>query len=229
MLNTMKTSNFLLIALFSLTLLALLGSNLVLKTRFDKIDKKDPLYGYKKEAVQPFKYVRLHGKAFGVTEIHPGKKFEILAAPEKKYYDWKVVGDTLILNYKREWEIYGPFNEQTLSTAPNFYISAPEIKTITSQNTAVKVKDWKNGDMVIKMEKGALLLTENAIENLNTDVQSGGLVKFDSNNNFGNVAIQVKDSSSLKIEKDVFKSFKANVEAAAHIDLPGNLYTPTHP
>lgn len=220
----MKKSNILLIALFSLTLLVLLGSNLALKAEFDKIDRKNPLYGFRTETAKPFKFVKLEGKAFGLTEVRQGDKFEILASSEKKYYDWKVVGDTLIFNYKREWGLNGSFTEQTLTIAPTFYITAPDIKSITAQNVPFRVKNWKSGDLSINMENGVLLFSENTIANLNTNVQSGGLVKFEGNNNFGDVAVQVRDSSNLKVDKNIFKSFKADVDAAAHIQLPGALY-----
>ncbi|MCE6989909.1 GIN domain-containing protein [Dyadobacter sp. CY323] len=220
----MKTSNILLITLFSLTLLVLLGSNLVLKAGYDRIDKSDPLWGYRKEPAKPFKYVKLQGKAFGLTEISPGKEYKITAGPDKKYYDWKVVGDTLVFNYHRDWELSAPFTEEALNIGPNFYITAPDIKSITSQDVPVHITNWKSGDLVIKMNKGALLVSDNVIDNLNTDVHSGGFVKFGKSNNLGNVSVQVKDSSSLKVEKDIFKSFKANVDGKAQINLPGSLY-----
>ena len=220
----MKTSNILLITLFSLTLLVLVGSNLVLKAGYDRIDKSDPLWGYRKESPKPFKYVKLQGKAFGMTEISAGKEYKITAGPDKKYYDWKVVGDTLIFNYHRDWELSAPFSEDALGMNPNFYITAPEIKTITSQNVPVRIKNWKSGDLLINMNKGALLISNSTIDNLNTNVHSGGFVKFESSNILGNVTVQVKDSSSLKVETDIFKSFKANVDSNTHINLPGSLY-----
>jgi hypothetical protein len=220
----MKTSNILLIVLFSFTFLALLGSNMVLTKEYDKIDKNDPLYGFNRKIVQPFKYVKLEGKAFGLTEIHPGKSFEILTLPEKRLLDWRVTGDTLVFIYKRDWELFRPFSEQDLGNTPTVVITAPEVRGIIANNVPFSIKNWKSADMFIRQIGGALLLGHNTIENLTTDMSSGGYAKFDHSNNLGNVAIQVKDSSSLKIEKDVFKSFKANVDAAAHIDLPGNLY-----
>ncbi|KQS33773.1 GIN domain-containing protein [Dyadobacter sp. Leaf189] len=220
----MKQSNIFLIALFSLTFLVLLGSNLILKAEFNQIDLNDPFYGFRKETVKPFQYVKLGGKTFGLTEINQGDKFEVMASPEKKYYEWKIIGDTLVFNYKREWEQYGPFTEQTFNIAPNFYITAPGIKTITADNVPLRVKNWKKGDLAISMKNGVLLLTDNAIENLDTDVRSGGLIRFGGRNSIGNVNIQLRDSSSLKVEKDTFKSFKADIDTLAHIEIPGKLY-----
>ncbi|WP_439555868.1 hypothetical protein [Dyadobacter sp.] len=220
----MKQSNIFLIALFSLTFLVLLVSNLILKAEFEQIDRNDPFYGFRKETVKPFKYVKLGGKTFGLTEISQGDKFELMASPEQKYYDWKIKGDTLVFNYKREWEQYGPFTEQTFNIAPNFYITAPGIKTITADNVPLRVKNWKNGDLAISVKNGVLLLSDNAIKNLDTDVSSGGLIKFGGVNSFEKVNIQVRDSSRLKVEKDVFKSFNAEIDSLAHIELPGKLY-----
>ncbi len=220
----MKTSNILLIAVFSVVLLALLGSNLVLKAEYEKIDKNDPLYGFRTEAVQPFKYIRLEGKAFGLTEIHPGKTFEISATPEKRLLDWKVTGDTLVFTYKRDWELFGPFTEDNLSIAPTIYISAPEIKGITSHNVPFRIKNWKSGEMTVRQEGGALLFSDNSIDNLRTQVSSGGVLVLKSKNTFGDAEVQVRDSSSIKIENDNFKSLKASVDSSAHINIPGSMF-----
>lgn len=219
----MKTSNILLSVVFTMVLIAIVGSNLVLKAEYDKIDKNDPLYGYKTEAVQPFKYVRLEGKAFGLTQIHPGKKFEISALPERRLLDWKVTGDTLIFTYKRDWELFVPFSEDNLIAAPSIYITAPEIKGIMSKNVPFRIQNWKSTEMSVWQEGGALQLNGNHIENLKTQVSSGGILVFQSKNSFGNAEVQVRDSSSFKIEKNNFKSLKASVDSSAHINVPGGM------
>jgi hypothetical protein len=220
----MKTSNIFLIAVLSLTLLVVLGSNLILKAEYDNIDRNDPLYGYKSESVEPFKYVKLNGNTFWLTEIHPGKHFKIDAVPDKKYLDWKVSRDTLFITYHRDLQPDRPYLDDILEKQPYIFITSPEIHGVTSQNSALRIKDWHHKEMSVKMDNGALLLTGNTIENLTVDVRSGGYLKLDSRNQFGRVAAQIQDSSSLKIERNVFRSFDAKVDSTAHINLPGSLY-----
>ena len=55
----MKTSNKLIISLFALLFLAILGSAMVLKAEYDKIDQDDPFYGYTSEVVTGFSAVKL--------------------------------------------------------------------------------------------------------------------------------------------------------------------------
>jgi hypothetical protein len=219
----MKTSNILLIAVFSVVLLALLGSNLALKAEYDKIDKSDPLFGYKKEVVQPFKYVRLEGKAFGLTEINQGSTHEISILPEKRLLDWKVTGDTLVFTYKRDWDLQGPLSKNDLTRAPYIYISAPEVKGIMAQNVPFRIANWKSGEMSVMQEGGALLFSNNSIDNLKTRVSAGGVMEFQSKNTFGNAEVQVRDSSSLRIEKDNFKSLKTSVDSSAQVSIPGGM------
>ena len=105
----MKTSNILLTCLLAVMLLFIVGSNLVLKAEFDKIDRKDAFYGYKQETVKTFKYIKIQGKQIGITQIQPGKNYEIRFNKDRKLFDWKVIGDTLEMTYKRTW------NEQPIS------------------------------------------------------------------------------------------------------------------
>ena len=77
--------------------------------------------------------------------------------------------------------------------------------------------------MTIRQEGGALLFSDNNIETLKTQVSSGGVLVLKSKNNFGNAEVQVRDSSSIKIEKDNFKSLKASVDSSAHINIPGGM------
>jgi hypothetical protein len=220
----MKTSNILLILVFTFSFLALFGSNMVLKSEYDKIDKKDPLYGFNREIVKPFKYVKLEGKAFGLTEIHPGKNFEVLTLPEKKLLEWKVTGDTLVFTYKRDWELFRPFSEQDLAIAPTIFITAPDIKGVIAHNVPFKLKNWKSTDMFVQQNSGALLLSDNTIENLKTDVSSGGFLMINPTNAFGNADIQIADSSGFKVEKEVFKSLRARVDSSSHISIPGGMF-----
>lgn len=220
----MKISNILLIIIFTVTFLVLLGSNLVLKAEYDKIDKQDPMYGYNKQTVQSFKYVKLEGKAFGLTEIRPGKNFEVLTLPEKRLFDWKVTGDTLVFTYKRDWELFRPFSEQDLGIAPTVFITAPEVRGIIANNVPFIVKNWKSADMFIRQNGGALQLGNNTIENLKTDVSSGGFLMVNPTNDFYNAEIQIADSSTFKVEKDVFKSLRARVDSSSHITIPGGMF-----
>jgi hypothetical protein len=222
----MKTSNILLTCLLAVTLLFIVGSNLVLKAEFDKIDRKDAFYGYKQETVKPFKYVKLQGKQIGITQIQPGTSYEIRFNKDRKLFDWKVIGDTLEMTYKRTWNEQ-PNQHDKLNYKPVVYILAPQISGVTTEKTTSIVKGWKNQNMIIKQSGNVMLLTDNTIHDLSALLTQGGNMKIDSNNRIENSITEVKDSSSFSTDKNIFKSFQAHVDSTGHISLPGDLYRKT--
>ena len=100
----MKTSHILFLTTMSLFIAFTLGINWILKGEFDKIDKKDPYVGFSSHPLEPFKYVRLHGSGFGLTEIRTDKAPELKMIIEPKYLDWKVAHDTLTIYFKNDWK-----------------------------------------------------------------------------------------------------------------------------
>jgi hypothetical protein len=222
----MKTSNILLICLLAVTLLFIVGSNLVLKAEFDKLDRKDAFYGYKQETVKTFKYVKIQGKQIGITQIQPGTNYEIRFNKDRKLFDWKVIGDTLEMTYKRTWNEQ-PNQHDNLKFKPVVYILAPQISGVTTEKATSIIKGWKNQNMIIKQSGNVMLLTDNTIHDLSALLTEGGNMKIGSNNRIENAAAQVKDSSTLSTEKNIFKSFQAHVNSTGHISLPGDLYKKT--
>lgn len=219
----MKTSNILLTCLLAVMLLFIVGSNLVLKAEFDKIDRKDAFYGYKQETVKPFNYVKLQGKQIGITQIQPGTSYEIRYNKDRALFDWKVIGDTLEMTYKRTWNEQ-PNQHDNLNYKPAVYILAPQISGVTAEKTTSIIKGWKNQNMIIKQAGNVILLTDNTIHDLSASLTEGGNMKIDSNNRIENANAQVKDSSLFSTDKNIFKSFQAHVDSTGHITLPGDLY-----
>lgn len=218
----MKKSNILIIALLAITLLFVVGSNLVLKAEFEKIDLNDPYYGFKKEALKPFSYVKVNGKQVGVTQIEPGAAFEIRYIVDKKMLNWEVNGDTLELTHRAILDEYD--RNYDLDTKPAIYISAPKLSGIDVTNTVNIIKGWKTANFTLKQKGKSLLLTDNSISNLSATIDSGGYMLINGKNKIGKSEIIVKDSSELSSEKDIFGSFQVSVDSSAKIKLPGSLY-----
>jgi hypothetical protein len=219
----MKASNILLAVLLSMILLITVGSNLVLKAEFDKIDRKNPFAGYKKESVKPFKHIKLEGKELGLTEIRQGDIYEIRMMPEHRYLDVDVVGDTLKLTYKRDGSPDDRGAARTLNAVPSFYIIAPAITSVDAKNITWKLRGWKGENMLIKQSGSGFGFADSDIANLHVEASGGAFTRFDAKNAFGAVNIAVKDSSTLVVEKDVLKTFNAQVDNSAHISVPGSL------
>ncbi|WP_159473724.1 hypothetical protein [Dyadobacter sp. 3J3] len=219
----MKQSNFLIIGLLALILLFVVGSNLVLKAEFDKIDQKDPFSGYKREILKPFSYVKINGKQVGLTQIQPGATFQIYYVTDRKMLDWKIKGDTLELTHK---SISDEASDRHLDfdSKPVFYISAPKLSGVDAANTVNIIKGWKTTDFTLIQKGKSTLLTENSISNLSARLNSGGYLLINGKNKIGKSNILVKDSSELSSEKDIFNSFEVSVDSLAKIKLPGSMY-----
>lgn len=219
----MKTSNILLIITVSLFFLVTLCSNLVLKNQFDKIDKNDPFYGFSKHQIKPFHYIRMQGKDVGLTEIRQGPVAEIRTITQPKYLRWDVSGDTLILTYTPEGnQGYRP-RGGAFGSLPSFYVTAPELKGIISDNIRCKIKNYKFGDLMVQQKGDGLLMTGSSIDNLTARVSANGYLKLDQKNHIGTADIEVRDSSALSADKDMFKLFNAKIDSSAYISMPGSM------
>lgn len=229
----MKTSTKLITILLALSLFAMIGSDMTIKAKFDKIDKNDAYYGYLKKPVKPFKYVKLTGNFFGYTQIEPGKEFEIRMMDFHNYtikpkIDWTINGDTLHVHYATQGEKY-PYNDKIYWGAPHVYIIAPQLSGVQSIGLTSNIKGWKNGTMSVEQTGYGIIFSDNYFDELSIDLKSGGIVDFGIKNAIGHVDITVKDSSKLIVNKDVFESFKMKVDSTAHISLPGSLYGKNSP
>lgn len=222
----MKTSNILILGLLALTLLFGLSSNFVLKGEFKKIDQNDPFAGYRKEPLKSFKYVTLSGKAFGLTQIQQGDKFEVRTTINPEILDWNIVNDTLKVNYKRNWNEAGYNPPNPFDGKPVIYIIAPKLSYIRSSGVTCIVRNWKTEDLTIDQRGNRMLITDNTFGNLSARLTAQGYIQINHKNKIEKAVVTVKDSSAFTTE-NVFKSFSMQVDSAAHVSLPGNLIKQT--
>lgn len=218
----MKTSNILLIITLSVFFLVTLSSNLVLKDKFDQIDKDDKFYGFSKHPIETFKYLHLKGKGFGLTEIQQGPKAEIRMITLPKYLEWKTAGDTLVVTYKADWK-QGYQPHDAFGSLPSIYIIAPQLEGIISDNIRSKVKDYKFGDLVIDQRGDALLLDHTSVRNLKATISGNGFLKANPESRIEMAKIDIRDNSVFNAEKDIFGDFDAIIDSSAHISLPGSM------
>jgi hypothetical protein len=223
----MKTSNRLLWVLLACTMLAILGSNLVLKAEYDRIDFKDPFYGYSRESATPFSVLKLQGGYSFLVQVQPGKDFEVrVSEKEKSFVKWQVRGDTLQLTFSLEdspfyYRVGDAFNHR-----PVAYISAPQLKAVHAYGSTCKLTGWQHADWILTHQglKSGMQLIDNAIDTLSATVQQGGFLQVDAKNRIGKTQVRVMDSSSFVARKDVFESVKIQADSTASVNLPGALF-----
>lgn len=224
----MKTSNLLLLALLAFVFISMIGYDLGLKKNFDRIDRNDPYYGYSHDTLPPFKYIKLRGKQFGMVQILPGKIFEmrqqnLSGFPYNAGLEWKVVGDTLFIDHSLDIDRYAFGNGYAFGRNTYLYIMAPALSGVQSDGIVTSVKGWKGGEFSVRQTGEGIRLTDNTFDQLIIEAHAGGYVEITGNNHIGAATMQVRDSSTLIVEKDVFKSLKVQVDSTAHINLPGSL------
>lgn len=224
----MKTSNLLLLALLAFIFISMIGYDLGLKKNFDRIDRTDPYYGYSHDTLPPFKYIKLTGKQFGMVQILPGKIFEMRKQdmrgfPSNPGLEWKVANDTLFIDHSLDIERYPFGNGYTFGRNTYLYIMAPALSGVQSDGIVTTVKDWKEGTLSVRQTGEAMRLMDNIFNQLILEAHAGGYVEIKGNNQIGAAMMQVRDSSTLIVEKDVFKSLQIQADSSAHLNLPGSL------
>lgn len=218
----MKTSNILLTVAISLFVLVTLCSNLILKNQFDKIDKDDEFYGFARHPVPAFRHVRLQGKNFALTEIQQGSKPEIRMLTLAKFLEWKMSGDTLVVNYKPDWNPgYQP--RASFGSLPSIYIIAPKLEGIFANNIRCAVRDYQFDNLVVEQKGDGLLFENSSAKKLTATIYDYGYLQLKPDNHFGSTDIDVRDSSTFHAEKDVFTDLKAKIDSSAFINMPGSM------
>ncbi|GAB3178355.1 hypothetical protein [Telluribacter humicola] len=225
----MKTSNKLLLALFAFILVSSLGANLPLKKTYDTINRNDPYYGYAHETLPAFKYVKLVGQSNVLAQIQLGTRFEMRRVHFKGGSNGKGVitemrGDTLIVLFEKDArpESYS-FEKDPLDRKPSIYIMAPTLSGVSSEGIFNKITGWQGGSLSVTQVGKNALLTDNRFDSLSVSAYSGSFVDIDANNRIGAATCQVRDSSRLAVEKDIFNTFQLQADTNAHVSLPGSM------
>lgn len=219
----MKASNILLAVMLSMFLTAVIASDLVLKKGFDMFNRHDQYTGYKGHSVAPFRYVKLQGQHYSVTEITQGEDFEIKSIVDQKHMSWKVVNDTLIVSYKKEIPQGWQLSEDKLYSRPVVYILAPRLDGLESVKILCKIKGFKGEKLHVRQHGSAILLSDNQVTDLDAQFSAGVIVKVNDKNRFENSKVVVSDNSRFDVDADIFKSLNLEVGNNAHANLPGSL------
>jgi len=219
----MKTSHILFLTTLSLFIAFTLGINWVLKSEFDKIDKTDPYVGFSSHPLKPFKYVKLHGTGFGLTEIRTDKAPELKMIIEPKYLDWKVANDTLTIFYKEDWKRNNMIIGSDYEARPSIYVFTPELAGIVSEQIRTRVMRAKTPRLDVRQHGDGMLIIRSEIGTVKADVKNNGYLRFHSSNSPLNADITIADSSSFHSDKDIFKHLDTSIDSTAHLNVPGSV------
>jgi len=226
----MKTSNLLLLGLLSFVFIAMVGVNISIKSELDKIDLNDPLSGYSRHPLKPFKHMKLTGQPFGSIQIQPGETFEIRKEEKDQIgqsmiLEWQQRGDTLYVSQQMEAGSktipYAP--DGYVFRKPHLYIIAPTVSSLSSQGITSRVSHWPSGKFsIVQIGKG-LLISNNRFDKIVINAAQDSYVGIDAKNRLGSLTVILRDSSELAVEKDVVGKLILRADSTTTVSLPGSL------
>ncbi|RYZ31724.1 MAG: hypothetical protein EOP49_38550 [Sphingobacteriales bacterium] len=220
----MKTSNKLLIALFTIGLLTLIGANVALKKEHDKIDFNDPFYGLSAMELKPFRVIKLEGNNTGLISIQTGKTPEIrLEEKTKELFTFRSQGDTLLVSYKPGSAPWQSRANQHFDAIPVAVFLTPTLQTLITSKVSCNVNQLNVDKLTILQENAGVLLTNSNIGHLTVLDQKGSELHTKPTNRIGTALITSRDSSVFKAERDIFGTLALQTDSLATVNVPGGL------
>ncbi|MGA0556514.1 hypothetical protein ACO2Q8_07685 [Larkinella sp. VNQ87] len=220
----MKTSNKLLIALFTVGLLTLIGANLALKAEHDKIDFNDPFYGLSVRNIKPFRVLKLEGNNAGLLSVQTGPSSEIrLSDKEKDLFTFRSQGDTLLVSYKPKEVHWHPYANMYFDAQPAAIILTPTLTALYTDQVSCNLKRFQADNLTIWQQHGGVLISNSAIGNLTVTDSRGSELHTKPDNRIGRATITSRDSSLFIVERDVFGALSLQTDSLATVKMPGSL------
>ncbi len=209
----MKLTSKVLIVLLLLFTTGLFASNMLLKKQYDKIDRSDVYWTYKKILAQPFHHLKIDGGNLTRVVYQQGPNYSVRVA--KDWYGYETGGlhtavknDTLFINVPN---IYRNINEKNyLRWTTVLRIFSPALLSVTGNNTN------------ILMEK---------LDQKNVAVSLTGKSSFEAESivpAFDKIVINQSDSSTVQFEMDPslkvpgnfhINYVQANVQGVSFLDI----------
>ena len=158
----MKLSNTILLVSLSAGIAGLFGSNYVMKKEFDKIDKTDPYWAYKKVEEKPFRHLVINGGNISniFFEQSPHSFVKVMKnwrGADDGSVKTRIVNDTLYLNFSNRFiDIYEKY---WLRDVVPVRISTPSLVSAEGSDTKLVIDKFNqptisidlNGDSKIQV------------------------------------------------------------------------------
>ncbi|MGV3558207.1 hypothetical protein [Larkinella arboricola] len=220
----MKTSNKLLIGLFVICLLTLVGANMALKEKHDKIDFNDPFYGLASMSLKPFRVLKLEGNDAGLLSVQTGKTYEVrLPDKAREQFTFRYQGDTLLLRYTPPSVPWQSRANMYLDAVPSAVILTPTLQAVITNRISCNVNRLTTDKLTVVQERAGVMLTNSTIGTLTVTDTQGSDLHAKPTNRIGTALITSRDSSNLLVEHDVFGTLTLETDSLATVKVPGGL------
>lgn len=228
-----KWSSRLLMGILMCLVCSLFASNIILKQQYDLVkDKpKDRLKGYQKIVNQFFTHIKTEGgQILGQIQFETSNEAGVfIKERDKDLTKWRdnifVKNDTLFLNFNQE--ATNKMNEYG-SGDVFVYIVAPNIQSITADNSHITINDWQQKSMSVNLSNKSSFEVGNIIGSIDLcKISMSNFSTFRINNskhNAKNIDIQtfeatVSDSCDLSLGNATIQNLKLNATEGNKIEL----------
>ena len=209
----MKKSSLMLFILLGIFITGLIGTDLILKNEYNKIDKTDPFWNYTKLSKGSFHHLKLmNGNVTRIGFIpSPHASVGILSNWAHNAGDrvkTKITEDTLFVDIEKRDESNGVkdwMRNHTLIT-----ITCPELKSVTAVNTNLDVDKLNQKTMAVDVAGRSRV----EFESYNTDFDSISVHQRDSTEVIFEMADDIKSSGAMNL-----KTLYANVQNRSLLDV----------
>lgn len=220
----MKTSNKLLIALFTFGLLTLIGANVAIKNQHRQIDYNDPFYGLSSTALKPFRILKLEGNSAGLLGVQTGKSYEIrLPEQVQDLFTYQTKGDTLIVRYHPKRRSTNQRPSQGFGESPEAVILTPTLQMLLTDQVSCNLNHVNTEKLTVIQKKSGVLLTNSSIQTLTVTDSQGSDFHARTTNQIGSANVISRDSSSFQVDSDIFSTLDFHTDSLALVKMPGGL------
>ncbi len=208
----MKISTTILYTLLALLIAGLLCSNIIIKKEYDKVDKSDLYWTYKKILQTPFKYLKITGGnntniGFEQSSNCSVRIFEDWSRYHKGDIDAFVKNDTLFVNFS-----FVPQNENEkiwLRDITPVRIFAPQLLYVEGFNTNLEMFKMKQKKYTVRMTGKSSFEVESMtpnLDSLNIAQQDSSQVVFEMSPEYNVNRTDEKTGKIITVNTDTHES-----------------------
>ena len=213
----MKLSSIILLVILVSIVTGLFASNLILKNEYEKVDKSDFYWNYKKVADKHFRYLKIDGGNITNIVFEQSKNCSVRVIDYWGGYDKDSIktfinNDTLYIKFfKNSSDLY---KKSWLETNVLVRLAAPELLLVEGNNTNFNLEKLSQKSLSIILSGKSRVEVESNIHNLDTL----NVIQKDSSQVVFEMNPDIKGSPILKVQV-----VNAKMEGITLLDI-GHLY-----
>jgi len=167
----MKLSSKILLMMLVILIAGMLSSNIIIKSEYNKLDKSDIYWNYRKILRQPFKYLEIKGGNITNIAFEQSRECSVGILEEWARYhggsiDAVAKNDTLYIDFN--FEIKNPYEKYWMKSITAVRIFSPELISVDGFNTSLEMFRMKQRNFNVNMSGKSSFEVESMMADLDT-------------------------------------------------------------